>query len=1084
MNFFIQKINLLLNYKVIAIPPVFGWLILEGYHANAYTPEVAIALFAITNTVIFAAWIWWNAFWLKNYYLNAEDLTSRQQVEEALCKSLEEQLIAERDFSRTIIEGCPAFLVTINADGTTRLMNPAMLNALGYNSQEIIGTDYLSMFVPEADRPGILKSMEQLIITKEAHYHPNRVITKVGRELMVEWYAQIVFKDTGEVDFIIAVGNDITERQALEKALAKQQSILNSFINTAPVGMGIVDNQMRFLQVNQALAEMDGLSVEEHIGNKIREVLPDLAPSIEPIYQQILSTGEAFLNVEESGETPNKTGRMRHWIASRFPIPNSDGKAIAVGVVVNEITDRKQAEQALREREEFLATVYDGVDYAIFVIDVGLDGELRYAGINPAGSLIIGKSNQELCGKTPEQANPPAIAAALRQHYTDCVQAGKTISYEECLPFLGRKSWWNTTLTPLQNDLGKIYRIIGTSVNITERKLTEEALRDSQFFIQRIAEASPNILYLYDMRENRNIYANRELVTILGYTPEEIQQMGNTLLEQLIHPEDFAKLPEYYNNFITAGDGEIFEFEYRMKHKDGNWRWLVSRESVFNRTAEGLPKQRIGAASDITDRKLAEEALQKSEARFRKLAQQEELLNRMANQIRNSLNIATILETTVREIRNLLDVDRSVFVWYRPNLNPPCWEAIEEAKTPHLPGTLGLYPVSVVGPLTDKILEGKTVRVDEVATFSEPLFQQLLLGLGYTSFLCLPIQTQSGEIGAITLGHCSGPRPWSDGEVELLEAVAVQLAIALNQAELYSQSRDRTQQLEQALHELQQTQFQLIQSEKMSSLGQMVAGIAHEINNPVTFIYGNIQYARQYIAQVLNLIALYQEHYPDPAVEIKERSDEIDLDFLVKDLPKLLVSMNVGATRIQEIVRSLRTFSRLDEADMKQVDIHEGIDSTLMILEHRLKAKPDFPVISVVKEYEQLPLVECYAGQLNQVFMNILANAIDALEMDERKGKNIQSLNPTIRIRTKFENENRIAIKIADNGPGMTEDVRRKLFDPFFTTKAVGKGTGLGLSISHAIVVDKHRGQLKCYSEVGKGTEFVIEIPIRQKDRS
>ncbi|MBR8836793.1 MAG: PAS domain-containing protein [Stigonema ocellatum SAG 48.90 = DSM 106950] len=301
-------------------------------------------------------------------------------------------------------------------------------------------------------------------------------------------------------------------------------------------------------------------------------------------------------------------------------------------------------------------------------------------------------------------------------------------------------------------------------------------------------------------------------------------------------------------------------------------------------------------------------------------------------------------------------------------------------------------------------------------------------------------------------------------------------------------AEEALQQLEQTVEELNRTQTQLVQSEKMSSLGQLVAGVAHEINNPVNFIYGNLAHATEYTRDILGLLKLYQQAYPQSTPEIREEMDAIDLDFLVSDLPNLLSSMKVGADRIRGIVRSLRSFSRHDEAEMKEVDIHEGIDSTLMILQNRLKTKPDSPEIQLIKNYGKLPLVQCYAGQLNQVFMNLLVNAIDALQegVGTRQSPTPYSLlglkpqaNPTpqIEICTQVLENNQIAILIADNGPGMKPEVKKRLFDPFFTTKPIGVGTGLGLSISYQIVVEKHGGQLYCFSEEGQGTKFVIEIP-------
>ena len=284
--------------------------------------------------------------------------------------------------------------------------------------------------------------------------------------------------------------------------------------------------------------------------------------------------------------------------------------------------------------------------------------------------------------------------------------------------------------------------------------------------------------------------------------------------------------------------------------------------------------------------------------------------------------------------------------------------------------------------------------------------------------------------------------------------------------------------------ELKETQAQLIHSEKMSSLGQMLAGIVHEINNPVNFIHANLQHANGYSQDLLTLIEIYQQNCPPLTPEVQKKVEAIDPDFVIKDFPKLLNSMEVGTERIIEIINSLRTFSRLDEAEVKEVDIHEGIDSTLMILQSNLKENKSSPSIQVIKDYGDIPLVECCPGQINQVFMNILANAIDALKetYQSKKPGSTQKLKnqetPNIYLQTKQENKNCI-ITIADNGSGMSQEVQRRIFNPFFTTKSVGKGTGLGLSISYKIVVEKHRGKLECNSMLGRGTKFTIALPLK-----
>ncbi|HEY9738831.1 MAG TPA: ATP-binding protein [Trichocoleus sp.] len=340
-----------------------------------------------------------------------------------------------------------------------------------------------------------------------------------------------------------------------------------------------------------------------------------------------------------------------------------------------------------------------------------------------------------------------------------------------------------------------------------------------------------------------------------------------------------------------------------------------------------------------------------------------------------------------------------------------------------------------------------------------------------------------------TLWH---PNYWTAGLLKALTALIsvataaeliplVPKALALPKpSELEAANRE----LEAALHQLQQTQIQLIQTEKMSSLGQLVAGIAHEINNPINFIHGNLTHASKYVDDLMGLMQLYQKTYPQPTPELQAALEESEADFITEDLPKLVNSMQVGSLRIRQLVLSLRNFSRLDEAAMKPVNLHEGIDSTLLILQNRLQTKSDAPTVQIVKEYGALPLVECYAGQLNQVFMNIIANAIDALESggvgaQEKANPEAQGL-PYIRIRTTMSDTGWAMVEISDNGAGMSDQVKQRIFNPFFTTKCVGKGTGLGLSISYQIIVEKHGGSLECTSVPKRGTTFHIKIPVQR----
>ena len=355
------------------------------------------------------------------------------------------------------------------------------------------------------------------------------------------------------------------------------------------------------------------------------------------------------------------------------------------------------------------------------------------------------------------------------------------------------------------------------------------------------------------------------------------------------------------------------------------------------------------------------------------------------------------------------------------------------------------------------------------------------------SILCAPILNQGKLIGILYLENSLTVGAFTRDRLEILHLLMSQVAISLENACLYMELEnrvsDRTQalnqkndQLQRTLKELHRTQAQMVQSEKMSALGQLVAGIAHEINNPINFISGNINYVEQHIQDLLYLLNTYQSHYHHPPESLQTELETVDFNFLKEDLDNILKSMKVGSERIRQIILLLRNFSRLDESEYKAVNLHEGIDNTLMILQHRLNAHAECPAIEIVKQYGDLPLVECYAREMNQVFMNLILNAIDALEDAVLKRKTTE--NPIIRIVTEHTDHNTVIVRFVDNGSGMTPQVQQKIFDPFFTTKPVGSGTGLGLSISYEIVVDKHKGQLTCDSIPNKGTELIIEIPI------
>lgn len=567
---------------------------------------------------------------------------------------------------------------------------------------------------------------------------------------------------------------------------------------------------------------------------------------------------------------------------------------------------------------------------------------------------------------------------------------------------------------------------------------------------------------------------------------------------EFIHPKDrqatIAQLQE------LSSSTETISFENRFRCKDGSYKWLLWNAAVCHE------EQLIYAtARDITERKQSDEALRESEERFCLL-------------VKNVKDYAIYM----------LDTSGKIISWNKGAEGINGYQA-SEIIGQHFSSFFPSEDIQKGKPeqvLKKAAIEGRVecetlrLRKDGSQFWANVVVTALRGEDGWLrGFATVTRDITERKLAQVALEKANDDleRRVEERTTELkaanellLKEVVERKAAEEARGQSEAQLREKAAKLKQALSELKQTQAQLIHSAKMSSLGQLVAGVAHEINNPVSFIHGNLEYASHYIESLMELLQLYGKHYPKPAAEIEDFLEEFDLDFVMADMPKLLSSMKLGADRIRQIVLSLRSFSRHDQAEKKSVNIHEGIDSTLKLMQDRLKATPGQRAIAIIKEYGDLPPVDCYAGQLNQVLMNILSNAIDALELGNREsgiaagawglgaaqGKehggqegfstsqspipSPQPPAPEIRICTEALDSDHVLIRIIDNGCGMTEEVRRKLFDPFFTTKPVGAGTGLGLSISYQIIVEKHGGQLTCVSEPGKGAEFVIKIPIQQ----
>ncbi|HEY9811125.1 MAG TPA: PAS domain-containing protein [Halomicronema sp.] len=869
-------------------------------------------------------------------------------------------------------------------------------------------------------------------------------------------------------------------RKSLEESIEKTRSFERFFTLSLDL-LCIAGFDGFFKHLNPSWLETLGYTEAELIGKPFLDFVHPEDRQRTLNEMALLNNGHFTFNLENRYLCKDGSYKWLSWRGAPFV------EEQLVYAVARDITSRKQAEEQLNKFKLVVENTSDAVGMS------DINGNHYYQ--NQAFSKLYEY-------QSPEEFN---AAGGIQKAFADpevCKEILTTImngnSWEgevEQVSKSGRKFATLIRANAIKDKTDNLIGLVAITTDISERKVAEESAQKLATQLQEAQKVAHIGVWDFDISTGAINWSD-ELFGVYGRKHGEVPTFEQ-IVEQ-VHPEDREKFLTSVQNAATFGTP--YDDDLKIILPSGQIKNIHSKGQALKNN-KGEVVKLFGTAMDITARKGIEEALRQQLKRTRIVAA-------ILERIRSSLHLEEVLTKAVTEVRQFLATDRTVIYRFQPDWSGTVIvESVSEDWMP-IKG-LDIQDNCFVTTHLKLYQQGRLRAIEDIQNSNlNKCHINLLQSLQVKANLVIPILEGENLWGLLIAHHCVSERPWHSFEIECLKEISVQLAIAIQQSTLFEQAQNeiverklaelalrksearerlKAEELELTLNKLKNAQSQLVQQEKMAGLGQLVAGVAHEINNPVNFIYGNIIPATAYAEDLLRIIELYQKHYPTPAEEISQEIEAIDFEFIKEDFIRLLHSMEEGSNRIKEIVLSLRNFSRLDEAQMKAADIHSGIDSTLMILQHRLKEQPHKKGIKIIKNYTKLPLIECYPGQLNQVFMNIISNAIDALD---EKTKGDANFLPTLTITTQFQEltsdktstsrPQSVVIRIADNGSGISLELKERIFNPFFTTKPVGAGTGLGLSISYQIIVEKHQGFLSYNSVLEKGTEFVIEIPIKQ----